>query len=82
MATLPKDKWMLFLLLIIGSLLGTLLGELLKETLPFLSYGQAIGLNPATIDLAVLTMTMGITFKLNIATIIGFFMALFIYSRL
>lgn len=82
MAKLPKDKWMLIILLVIGSLFGTLIGELLQDFLPFLYYGEIIGLSPANIDLAVLTITFGMTLKLNIATIIGFFIALFLYSRL
>ncbi len=82
MAKLPKDKWMLIILLVIGSLFGTLIGELLKDTLPFLYFGEVIGLSPTNIDLAVITITIGMTLKLNIATIIGFFIALFIYSRL
>ena len=82
MAKLPKDKWMLLLLLVIGSLFGTLVGELLKDFLPFLYYGETVGLSPTNIDLSVITITLGMTLKLNIATIIGFFIALFIYSRL
>ena len=82
MAKLPKDKWMLLLLLVVGSLFGTFIGELLRDSLPFLYYGQSIGLNPTTIDLAVITLTLGLTLKLNLATIIGFFIAIFIYSRL
>ncbi len=82
MAKLPKDKWMLIILLVIGSLFGTLIGELLKDLLPFLYYGEVIGLSPTNIDLAVITITLGMTLKLNMATIIGFFIALFIYSRL
>lgn len=81
MAKLPKDKWMLIILLVIGSIFGTLIGELLKDFLPFLYYGEIIGLSPTNIDLAVLTITFGMTLKLNIATIVGFFIALFLYSR-
>ena len=82
MAKLPKDKWMLIILLVIGSLFGTLIGELLRDFLPFLYYGEAVGLSPTEIDLSVITITLGMTLKLNVATIIGFFIALFIYSRL
>lgn len=81
MSKIPKDKWMLIILLVTGSIFGTLIGDLLKDTLPFLHYGQVVGLNPTNIDLAVITVTLGAMLKLNIATIIGFFIALFIYSR-
>lgn len=82
MAKVPKNAWILIILLVIGSMFGILLGNLLKDLFPFLHYSQVIGLNPATIDLAALTITLGLTLKLNIATVIGFFIALFIYTRL
>lgn len=82
MAKVPKSMGMLIILLIIGSVFGTFLGGLLKDFLPFLNYSQSIGLNPTTLDLAAIVITLGMTLKLNIATIIGFFIALFIYSRL
>jgi hypothetical protein len=70
------------ILLIIGSIFGSLLGELLSGTLPFLTYGRAVGLSPTTIDLASVTLTFGLMLKLNIAAILGFFLALFFYNRL
>ena len=77
-----KGAWMLILLLVLGSIFGSLIGNWLKDTLPFLSYGQVIGLSPATLDLAALNITFGFSLDLNIASIIGFFIALFIYTRL
>jgi len=82
MAKASKNIGTLVLLLIIGSVFGTFIGELLKDFLPFLNFSQSIGLKPATLDLAAIIVTLGITLKINIATIIGFFIALFIYSRL
>ncbi|NLX90437.1 MAG: DUF4321 domain-containing protein [Firmicutes bacterium] len=82
MAKVPRNTWILILLLVVGSMFGTLLGNLLKDIFPFLYYSQTIGLNPATIDLGALTVTLGLNLKVNIATIIGFFIALFIYIRL
>ncbi len=82
MPRVSKGTGILFLLLIIGSILGTLLGELLSGFLPFLTYGHSIGLSPTTINLVSVTITFGLMLKLNIASIIGFFFALFIYTRL
>lgn len=82
MAKVPKSMGILIVLLIIGSVFGTFIGEMFKDFLPFLNYSQSIGLKPATLDLSALTVTLGIKLSLNIATIIGFFIALFIYSRL
>lgn len=82
MAKTPRSTGLLVLLLVIGSIFGTLLGQFLKEYLPILGLGQTIGLDPTTIDLAAITLTLGLTLQMNIATIIGFFIALFIYARL
>ena len=68
--------------LIAGSLLGSLLGVLLKDIFPFLYSSQIIGFSPTTIDLAAITITLGLIIRINIATVIGFFIALFIYTRL
>jgi len=72
----------LILLLLIGSIFGSLLGEILGDYLPFLAYGGTFGLKPTTIDLATVSMTLGLIFKLNIGAILGFFLTLFIYNRL
>ena len=77
-----KGVGMLIFLLVLGSIFGSLIGNWLQDALPFLSFGQVIGLNPATLDLAALNITFGFSLHLNIASIIGFFIALFIYSRL
>jgi len=82
MAKVPKNTLILIVLLIVGSLLGSLLGILVKDIFPFLYSSQTIGFSPTTIDLAAITVTLGLIIKINIATVIGFFIALFIYTRL
>ena len=82
MPKVTKSTGILLILLIIGSIFGSLLGEILSGTLPFLSYSRTIGLSPTTIDLMPLSITIGLMLKLNIATIFGFFLTFFIYSRL
>ncbi|EEG76307.1 DUF4321 domain-containing protein [Dethiobacter alkaliphilus] len=82
MPKVTKSTGILLILLIIGSIFGSLLGEIFSGALPFLSYSRTIGLSPTTIDLAPLTLTLGIMLRLNIATILGFFIAFFIYTRL
>ncbi|MGI6097204.1 MAG: DUF4321 domain-containing protein [Dethiobacteria bacterium] len=82
MAKTTKSTGMLLLLLLIGSIFGTLIGEALNDYFPFLRFSQSIGVEPTTIDLAVISLTLGATLRLNIATIIGFFITLFIYFRL
>ncbi|MBS4032185.1 MAG: DUF4321 domain-containing protein [Clostridiales bacterium] len=82
MPKVSKGTGILIILLIIGSIFGSLLGEALSGFVPFLTYGRSVGLSPTTIDLASVTITLGLILKLNIASIIGFFFTLFIYTRL
>jgi hypothetical protein len=82
LSKVSKGTGILLILLIFGSIFGSLLGEILSGSFPWLTYGRTVGLSPTTIDLAALTVTFGLILKLNIATIIGFFLAFFIYTRL
>jgi hypothetical protein len=78
-----KSPWILVILLVIGGLIGSLLGQTLGQYLPILQTGfQPIGLEPTTINLVVITVTFGLLIKINVASIIGFLLALFIYFRL
>jgi len=78
-----RNPWLLVVLLIIGGLIGSLIGNLFQDLLPILNYGfPDIGLSPTTINLLVITVTFGVVLKLNLASIIGFLIALFVYFRL
>lgn len=45
-------------------------------------YGESFGLaQPVILDLSIITLTLGIQFKINIASIIGIAIALFIYRK-
>lgn len=81
-----KDKrfWVLLVFLLCGIVIGGLLGELTHgiSWLSWLSYGQSFGLsNPLTLDLGVLQLTFGLMFKINIASIIGIVIAIFLYKK-
>lgn len=77
-----RNPWLLLILLIIGGLIGSLLGTTFGSALPILNQGfQLIGLEPTTIDLLVVKLTFGLLLKFNVASIIGFLLALFIYFR-
>ncbi|NLC11381.1 MAG: DUF4321 domain-containing protein [Firmicutes bacterium] len=82
MARAPKNWGLLIFLVVIGSIFGSFLGQAFQGYLPVLNYGESIGLSPTNINLSVLTITFGVTLKLNIASILGFFAALFVYARL
>lgn len=82
MAKVAGGTGLLIILLIIGGIFGTLLGHFLGDYLSFLGFGQTIGMDPATVDLLVISLTAGFTLNINIATIIGFFLAILIYKYL
>ncbi|MDW7674099.1 MAG: DUF4321 domain-containing protein [Bacillota bacterium] len=73
---------MLLILLLVGALIGSLLGDALGGLMPFLKESKALGFPATTIDLVVLTFTIGFTLKLNVASILGFFLAYLAYRRL
>ena len=76
--------WLFWILLFAGILLGGLLGQL-SEGVSFLSwlgYGQSFGLEqPLILDLGILNLTFSIMFHLNIASIIGVLIAVFVYRK-
>ena len=85
MATKEKNVWILLVFILSGIVVGGLLGELASKIdwLWSLSYGESFGLNePITLDLSVIQITFGLMFKINISSIIGMILAVFIYKKL
>ena len=81
MATREKNIWILLVFLLAGLVIGGLLGKLASSVswLWWLSYEQQFGLEtPIVLDLSVLKLTFGLMFKINIASIIGMVLAIFI----
>ncbi|MGI6605885.1 MAG: DUF4321 domain-containing protein [Peptococcia bacterium] len=79
----PRSPWLLLILLIVGGLLGSLIGTALGSYLPILNEGfQPVGFAPTTFDLLVVTITLGLTFKFNVASAVGFLLAVFIFFKL
>lgn len=84
MATREKNIWILLLFILSGVVVGGLLGNLASHVdfLSWLSYGEEFGLsNPIELDLNVVKLTFGLMFKINIASIIGIVLAIFIYKK-
>ena len=84
MATREKNIWILLVFLLAGLVIGGLLGKLASSVswLWWLSYEQQFGLEtPIVLDLSVLKLTFGLMFKINIASIIGMVLAIFIYKQ-
>lgn len=84
MATRDKNIWILIVFILAGLVIGGLLGELASkvEFLWWLSYGQDFGLSsPVVLDLNIIKLTFGLQLKINIASIIGMAIAIFIYRK-
>lgn len=85
MATKDKNIWILLIFLLSGLVLGGLLGELASKVdfLWWLSYGESFGLTtPIELDLNIITITFGLWFKINVASIIGMAIAIFVYRKI
>lgn len=85
MAFKDKSIWILIIFLLAGLVIGGLLGELAAKVdwLWWFGYGESFGLaNPIELNLSVITITFGLMFKINIASIVGMAIAIFIYKRI
>ena len=85
MAMREKNIWILILFILCGIVVGGLLGELASHVdfLSWLSYGEEFGLTtPIELNLNVIRVTFGLMFKINIASIIGIVLAIFIYKKI
>ena len=84
MATREKNIWILLVFLLSGLVIGGLLGEIASRVngLWWLAYGKEFGLvSPLQLDLNILKITFGLTVKINIASIVGIMIAIFVYRK-
>ena len=82
MAVKSKNSWILIIFICAGLVFGSLIGKLSAQVdwLSWLAFGQEFGLSqPLVLDLSVLKITFGFTININMASIIGMAIALFIY---
>ena len=85
MATRDKNIWILMVFLLSGLVIGGLLGEIASKVdwLWWLSYGESFGISsPIELDLSVIKITFGLMFRINIASIVGMALAIFLYRKI
>ena len=85
MAIRDKGIWILMIFILSGLVIGGLLGNLASEVdfLWWLGYGESFGLeSPIELDLNIIRLTFSVSFKINIASIIGLVLAIFIYKKI
>lgn len=84
MAAKDKGMWILIVFIFAGIVIGGLIGDLASKTtgLWWLAYGQEFGLNqPLSVDLSIIKFTFSLMIKLNISSILGMILAVFIYRK-
>ncbi len=85
MATRDKSIWILIVFILSGIVVGGLIGDLAAKSggLWWLAYGQEFGLkDPLTLDLSVVKFSISLLIKLNISSILGMIIAVFIYRKI
>ena len=84
MAIRDKSTWMAILFIFAGLVIGGLLGEVAAQVdwLSWLAYGQTFGIEePFVLNMNVLTLTFAFALHINIASIIGMAIAIFLYRK-
>ncbi len=79
-----KNNIMFIIIIIVGTLLGAFIGDILGkyETWAWLGYGKEIGISePLVLDMYVLRFSFGLVVKLNVASILGFILAIVGYKK-
>ena len=85
MATRDKNTWIVILFIFAGLVIGGLLGELAAQVdwLTWLSYGQTFGIQePFVLNMNVLSLTFAFSVNINIGSIIGLGIAIFLYRKI
>ncbi len=70
------------ILILVGSIIGSILGKVFSDYIPILNYGETISFGPTTLDLNIITLTLGFSANLTLAGIIGIIIAIIAYRKL
>lgn len=84
MSVRDKSIWILIVFIFSGLVIGGLLGDIASKTPGFswLAYGQSFGFTePLKLDLNIIKLTLGFVININIASIIGMAIGIFIYRK-
>ena len=83
-----KSPWVLIVFVVIGGLLGGILGEIRHVMAPegtiqsIFSTHFMPGINPPlTVDLVLIKLVLGFSLKINILSILGMFVGIYLYKH-
>ncbi|MCZ6799801.1 MAG: DUF4321 domain-containing protein [Nitrospirae bacterium] len=86
---MKKSGWTLLMFIFIGGLLGGVLGEILRVFTPpgtiqnIFARTVAPGLDPPfTVDLVLIKITIGFILKMNLLTLLGMFLGIYLYKNI
>lgn len=89
MAKVRDSAAVLFVVMLFGALIGSVLGEILALLSPeglmekIFTRSISFGLDPpGRLDLRVFSVALGFTFKMNLLSLVGIFLAAFVYKRI
>lgn len=77
-----RNGWVMLLMVICGLVVGGFLGELLGKYIPILKYGYKLGISAHEWNLHVLKVTFGLSFDVNMFSILGIILAIYIFRKL
>ena len=85
---MKKSPWILLIFVLIGGLLGGVLGEILRVMAPQGTIQAVFATNftpgispPLTIDLVLLKLTIGFVLKINLLSLLGMFLGIYLYKN-
>ena len=85
---MKKSPWILLIFVLIGGLLGGVLGEILRVMAPHGTIQTVFATNyilgitePLTIDLVLLKFTIGFVIKINLLSLLGMFLGIYLYKN-
>ena len=85
---MKKSPWILLIFVLIGGLLGGVLGEILRIMAPHGTIQTVFATNyvlgitePLTIDLVLLKLTIGFVLKINLLSLLGMFLGIYLYKN-
>jgi predicted membrane chloride channel (bestrophin family) len=77
-----RSGWVMLLMVLCGLVVGGFMGELLGNYLPILKYGYSIGVSAHEWNFHVLKLTLGLSLNINMFSVLGIALAIYLYRKL